>query len=272
MKNILFVFSIAVTFSLTSYAKASQVQYALPVSDVPVIQLGTITAGSLVASTLINGPSDMNGTPKYWKVNLGTNTDLYLDPWAPWQSWVSYTLDASSSATHTYDWYPHSGTNAITGVLWLSFNTQSQIFKIYANKMGNLSGSDSTFLPFRNQQSINMLKDGYTPYPDYYTDPEANASIGIPILPCLECSYSARLNLSFLQLSWVGDGYDLLASSQGFDQVLILDESSQGVSSNYSFNIAPVPLPNAAWLISSAMLCLFAKTRRKFKIVSGLST
>lgn len=248
----------------SAHVKANQLEYYLPVSGFPITNLTYSSLFPLLSSGMIaEKPSAMNSSA-YRYVHIGTNTDLFID--ASETIWVAYNLDSSSKRTEQYSNYDgstYTSSIPLTGILWLSFNTGTQAFSIYPERVKDIDGYAANFYPQANQSQTQTLFYGHTGFPDYTAFPGNNASIEPIFLPCIECTYSTRLNLAFLELRAVGSEYHLFASDKGHENVLSIVESFDTYKTSYSFNIAPVPLPSSIWLLGSVLSCLLAIVKRR---------
>lgn len=274
------VFSVSLLLGFNA-ANATIVQSALAPNKIgiSVEQLMATTAGNVALPTTGNRPAAMANASK--GINLGTNTDIFAigTPLNYSEFWVRYTLDSSSSKNNSYilwddDSYEYTVTenSSITGDLWLKFDINNQQFAAFDEQlMGtdiwyyeNTSGTG--FSPRTNQGNLNSLKGGSTGYPDYAGIAGSNAYMYELSGGCLECWYVTQLNLAFLELGWDGTKYNLFTSSEGFAQIFKNDTNGYGYTGElYSttLNIAPVPVPAAAWLMGSGLIGLIGVARRQ---------
>lgn len=261
---------------LAGGAEAAQVQSALTANQVgkSVKQLMATTATTnIVLPTGAAKPAAMGNVVA--GLHLGTNTDIFAVGTKSGFSintsefWVRYTLDPSSHEYHRYRiWMDESSsesTSPVSGPLWLSFNLTTQSLNMYTEKLsGDLLeyGDTGNFSIHPAQDTTSTLKFGTWGDPDYQILPGTNANLSPGA--CIECAFSWTLNLSFLQLSWNGSGYDLRTSAQGFDQIYTFSSefSPHDNVDRYYANIAPVPVPGALWLFGSSLLGLATLRRR----------
>jgi hypothetical protein len=270
------IFSFAVLLGLNS-ANATIVQSALAPNKIgiSVDQLMATTAGNVALPTAGNRPAEMANASK--GIHLGTNTDLFRIGFLTDEYWVRYTLDTTSQNLHTYTSWDENGevqiseSTPLTGHLWLSLDLANQQFAMHDDLLSQSIfyddgyNNEGMFSPIANKGDLRALKGDGSGYPDYYSSPNSNTYFGVSGA-CIECDHNATLNLAFLELSWNGTGYDLFTTSQGFDQVFTNTGRGFGYDNEqYStfLNIAPVPIPAAAWLMSSALIGLIGISRRR---------
>lgn len=257
--------------------QAAQVQSALPTNQIGVSVkqlLGTTLTTNIALPAAGDKPAGMGNAVA--GIHLGTNTDIYAvgvrsgNTVYASEFWVRYSLDASSNEYHQslrWDEPPWEYAGPVSGALWLSFNLNTQQLNMYTDKVvGNLLqiGKSAEFDIHPGTGTTSTLRAGVSGDPDYVIAPYTNSSM--QWAACIECDFTYTLNLAFLQLYWTGSAYDLRTSAQGFDQVFTLesyfDFGLEESTDRYYGNIAPVPVPAAAWLFGSGLLGLVTKRRR----------
>lgn len=207
-------------------------------------------------------PQDM-GTP-WGMLHLGTNTDVFAvatgpvsAPFRPSDFWVRYQLDPSSNSASTDESCGGCGGLSPTffsGEVWLEFKRESSGYQIemwtYLQQPTQTTGNWMEWWPSFSTSQLPPGQTGVQTLPNAFSVPQP------------EGSFMARFNLAFLELNWNNGAYELATSLIGFDNLYHVAYDYPFYSTTMDFNIAPVPLPAAAWLFGVGLGALGLARRR----------
>ncbi|HED18066.1 MAG TPA: hypothetical protein ENI74_01000 [Gammaproteobacteria bacterium] len=226
----------------------------------PAFSLGTLEAYSYV-----NDPSGSAVPgfalryillPPSGQVTTGSATTPYMDyVWLTVQN--SYALAGDSNRVTVYtDKANPQPTNLLFGDSnGLDIDIDMTNAALLAGSGSETNGLDSNNNPF-SLGDMNLLAD----------------MGGGALLPCAAagCTASARLNLIYLNYVDSGSGTATLAFNAADTRALLYQvisddngsDSGSSINTTQSYYVAVVPLPAAAWLFASGLLCLTGFMRR----------